>query len=367
MRILKFICLLRTSEKYAVRIVVLITRWNHRMTKKTLVIGPSWVGDMVMAQSLFRLIKDNQAGVELHVMAPKHCKSLLDAMPEVDKSIEMPFAHGQFVFAKRKALGRSMRASGYTNSIVLPNSWKSALIPYFAKIPCRTGYKGESRYLLLNDCRKLDKTKFPLMIQRFCALGVDSKVSLSHSLPKPKLVLPADWVADTTGHFDIQRDQSVLVLCPGAEFGPAKQWPAKHYAQVASHYIQQGWQVWLLGAKGDQAVTDAISALEPMVNNFAGKTSLQDAMVLIQLADKVLTNDSGLMHIAAGLDRPLVAVYGSSSPLFTPPLNAKAQILAIELNCRPCFKRQCPKKGDLHLKCLNDLQPSSIIQALDQL
>lgn len=335
------------------------------MDKKYLIVGPSWVGDMVMAQSLFRLIKNREPHSLIDVLAPKHCQAILEAMPEVSNAINLPFTHGQFLFSKRKAFGRTLTKDSYTDSIILPNSWKSALIPYFAKIPTRTGFKGESRYLLLNDCRKLNKNALPMMIQRFCTLGVPAGEPLSPSLPKPRLVLPQTWMSDTKSTFNLALEKPVLTLCPGAEFGPAKQWPARHYAEVAKYYLQLGWDVWLLGAKGDQACTSEIASLASGVSDYAGLTSLEQAMALIALSSRLVTNDSGLMHIAAALNIPLVAVYGSTSPLFTPPLSDNSSTIGIDLACRPCFKRQCPKKGDLHLKCLNDLEPSSVIRALD--
>lgn len=334
---------------------------------KYLIIGPSWVGDMVMSQSLYRYLKQHKPDAQIDVMAPAFCKPLLDAMPEVSNAIELPFKHGDFAFGKRKALGRSLADQGYTHAIVLPNSWKSALIPYYAKIPVRIGWKGESRFVLLNDCRKLYKQNYPLMIQRFCALGIDKKAKLDERLPMPKLVLDEAEVTHTEQKFAVS-EKPILALCPGAEFGPAKQWPAEHYAAAGRHYRDQGFQIFLMGSKGDLDIANAIEQqIGEGVRNFAGETTLPEAMNLLSLADKVISNDSGLMHISASLGRPVVVVYGSTSPGFTPPLSNRSTAVSIELGCRPCFKRECPLLGDDHLRCLKDLKPDAVVEALDQL
>lgn len=337
--------------------------------RKYLIVGPSWVGDMVMSQSLYRFIKAAHPDAQLEVMAPAFCKPLLDMMPEVSAALELPFKHGDFSFAKRRSLGRSLRGQGYTHALVLPNSWKSALIPFFAKVPVRRGWKGESRHILLNDCRRLDKEALPLMIQRFCALGLDDlHAVLPAQLPQPKFMPNAASVVKTMEKFHWDESKPLLALCPGAEFGPAKQWPADHYAAVAKAYCDRGYQIAVFGSKGDLPIaTEITRQVGEGARNLAGETTLTEAIHLLSIADKVVSNDSGLMHISAALGRPVVVVYGSTSPLFTPPLSNKAKIVSIELDCRPCFKRQCPLSGEANLRCLLDLKPDLVIEALDQL
>ncbi len=337
-------------------------------TRAILVIGPAWVGDMVMAQVLFRLLKQQQPDASIDVLAPAWSAPLLARMPEVRASFDLPLKHGEFGFAARKKIGHSLRGK-YQQAILLPNSWKSALVPFFADIPLRTGWRGEMRFGLLNDIRTLDKEKYPLMIERFSALAYPQNTVLPAQLPRPHLAIKADELAAALQKYQLSVDAHILALCPGAEFGPAKRWPERHYAAVASQRIEDGEQVWIFGSAKDVPVAEAIRQLLPESQRrhchvLAGKTSLAEAIDLLSCANAVVTNDSGLMHIAAALNRPLVAVYGSSSPQFTPPLADAVEVVRLGLDCSPCFKRECPLG---HLNCLNELLPSRVLDALSNL
>ncbi|MDR0779561.1 MAG: lipopolysaccharide heptosyltransferase II [Pseudomonadales bacterium] len=337
--------------------------------KQILIIGPSWIGDMVMAQSLFRCLRAQDAELAIDVLAPEWCRALLAAMPEVRAALPLPIAHGELALGKRRRLGRELRARGYDQAIVLPNSFKSALLPWFAGIVLRTGWRGEARGLLLNDCRVLDKTRYPLMAQRFAALGYAPGAALPDPLPWPRLQPDVEAARRVCETLHLRTDQPVLVLCPGAEFGPAKQWPQTHYAAVARHYLARGWQVWLLGSRKDALAAERILAdvpvdLRAQAHNLCGHTSLEDAVLLLSQAAAVVSNDSGLMHVAAALARPLVVVYGSTSPGFTPPLAERVATLSLALPCSPCFKRECPLQ---HLNCLRQLGPERVLAALDVL
>jgi heptosyltransferase-2 len=333
-----------------------------------LVVGPAWVGDMVMAQVLFRLLKQHQPDCAIDVIAPAWSAPLLARMPEVRASFDLPLKHGEFGFAARKHIGLSLREK-YRQAILLPNSWKSALVPFFGAIPQRTGWRGEMRYGLLNDIRTLDKQKYPLMIERFAALAFEKNAPLPAQLPQPRLLInDAERTAALHKH-QLTLDRPVLALCPGAEFGPAKRWPEQHYATLAASHIATGGQVWLFGSEKDREITEQICRSLPAdaqvhCANLAGRTTLAEAIDLLSCADAVVSNDSGLMHIAAALNRPLVAVYGSSSPQFTPPLADAVEIVRLGLDCSPCFKRECPLG---HLRCLNDLPPSRVQEALGRL
>jgi len=333
---------------------------------KLLIVAPAWVGDMVMAQTLFRFLVNNCPDVELDVIAPDATRPLLERMPEVRRAIALPLKHGELGLKQRYALGRSLREERYEKAIVLTNTFKSALIPFWAKIPVRTGWQGEMRFGILNDRRHLDKKALPLMIQRFIALGLSPNEAIPDRLPKPALKVSPYSVVQVLEKHNIQRTENpLLILCPGAEFGPAKRWPPAYYAELAEAKLAAGWDVWLMGSKGDQAATTEIQTLtENRCLDLAGKTSLLEAVDLLSLADAVVTNDSGLMHVAAALDKPLVVIYGSTDPRFTPPLTHRAQILSLNLPCSPCFKRECPLE---HLNCLNDMSASRVLSALDQL
>ncbi|MBT0727409.1 ADP-heptose--LPS heptosyltransferase RfaF [Rosenbergiella australiborealis] len=306
---------------------------------KILVIAPSWVGDMMMSQSLYQTLKAQWPQATIDVMAPAWCRPLLARMPEVNQAIAMPIGHGSLALGDRYKLGKALRHNHYDRAYVLPNSFKSALIPWFAGIKLRTGWLGEMRYGLLNDHRRLDNAAFPLMVERYIALAYEkSNVSRATDLPKP-LARPALTVSqreilETAALFSLHADRPLIGFCPGAEFGPAKRWPDYHYAALAKLLIAKGYQVALFGsAKDNEAGAEIIARLSDdeatHCINLAGKTELDQAVVLLAHCHAVVTNDSGLMHVAAALNRPLVALYGPSSPDFTPPLTDKARIIRL--------------------------------------
>ncbi|MEO4001016.1 lipopolysaccharide heptosyltransferase II [Mesorhizobium sp. CAU 1732] len=343
------------------------------MTDTILIIGPTWIGDMMMAQSLFMTLKRERPGVTIDVVAPGWSLPLLARMPQVRKATATPFDRGELALGQRRAFGRSLRGEGYSQAIVLPNSLKSALVPWFAGIPRRTGWRGEMRYGLLDDLRRLDKQRFPMMVDRFNALAFDADTMRSaddfpQPHPNPSLVADKGNRDAAIAKFGLVADVPVLALCPGAEFGVSKRWPPEKYAEIVD-MAGTGKQIWLFGSANDTATCDEILAhLEPEVrrrcHNLAGKTSLAEAVDLLSMADGVVTNDSGLMHVAAALGRPLVAVYGSTSPDFTPPLSDASRIVRLGLDCSPCFKRECPLG---HHNCMRALPASMVHEALDEM
>ncbi len=333
-----------------------------------LIIGPSWVGDMVMAQTLFSCLKQRHPDCRIDVLAPDWSRPILERMPEVRAALSFPLGHGVLDIAARRRIGRSL-AGQYDQAILLPNSLKSALVPFFAGIPKRTGWKGELRYGLLNDLRPLDKARYPLMIERFMALAYEPNAALPKPYPQPRLVIDEASRAAALARFGLSLDRPVLALCPGAEFGEAKRWPADYYAKVAELKIRDGWQVWLFGSKNDHPGGETIRqrlipGLREEAANLAGETSLAEAIDLLSAASAVVSNDSGLMHVAAALNRPLVAVYGSTSPQVTPPLADQVEIVRLGLECSPCFERTC-RFG--HYNCLRELKPRPVIEALARL
>lgn len=353
-----FRCWHRALEYY------LIESSEH--TRRILVVGPSWVGDMVMAQSLFLVLKRRHPRAQIDVLAPAWSGPLLERMPEVCSVINMPVGHGQIQLKARFRLARGLRSTGYQQAIVLPNSFKSALVPWWARIPQRTGFVGELRWGLLNDARRLDKRRLPMTVQRFVALGLPADASLPPEAPQPRLRVTESCVRAALDRLALAPSgQRLLALCPGAEFGPAKRWPPEYYAEIARQHIQQGWAVWVFGSEQDVTVADAVcQGAGAGCINLAGRTRLHEAIDLLSLADVVVSNDSGLMHVAAALGRPLVAVYGSSDPQFTPPLSEHARIARLDLDCSPCFKRECPLG---HLNCLRQLPPARVRQAINEL
>ena len=336
---------------------------------KYLIVGPSWVGDMVMAQTLFIALKQQYPNAIIDVLAPGWSSPILERMPEVRQAVDMPVGHGSLNLSMRRRIARSLKAESYDQAILLPNSLKSALIPFLAGIPVRTGWRGEMRYGLLNDLRMLDKTQLPLMVERFVALAYPDKKALPDPLPIPALEVNEANLSSALNRYRLNTKAPVLALCPGAEFGPSKQWPAGYYGEVAMTMAQQGWQVWLFGSARDRKVTSEIvsylpKTLQDHCCNLAGETTLADAVDLLSCASAVVSNDSGLMHIAAALSRPLVAVYGSTTAAHTPPMNQNSKTLWLGLECSPCFKRECPLG---HMDCLKKLGPEMVLEALGQL
>ena len=332
---------------------------------KILVVGPAWAGDMVMAQSLFKVLKKNQPDCQIDVLAPGWTFSLLDRMPEVVSSIEMPLGHGKLGLLQRIKLGKQLRSHKYDQAILLPNSWKSALTPFFANIPQRTGYIGECRWGLLNDIRRLDKKLLPMTVQRFVALAYSEQPETAPEIPIPEFSINTENINKITKKYKLEPSEKILALCPGAEYGPAKRWPPKYYAEIAKKKHKQGWQVWLFGSEKDIPVTSEINQESGnKCVDFSGLTTLAEAVDLMSLVDTVITNDSGLMHVASALNKKMIALYGSSDPGFTPPLNDKARIISLRLNCSPCFKRECPLE---HTNCLNHLYPERVLLEMNRL
>ncbi|HEJ7935548.1 ADP-heptose--LPS heptosyltransferase RfaF [Serratia marcescens] len=341
---------------------------------KILVIGPSWVGDMMMSQSLYRTLKAEYPSAEIDVMAPAWCRPLLARMPEVNQALAMPLGHGALGLGERRRLGRALRANRYDRAYVLPNSFKSALVPFFADIPQRTGWRGEMRYGLLNDVRVLDKAAFPLMVQRYVALAYDKgRIQRADDLPQPllwpRLQVSDEEIADTTAAFNLTDSRPIVGFCPGAEFGPAKRWPHYHYATLAQQLIESGYQVALFGSAKDHEAGEQIRAAlredaRDFCLNLAGKTQLEQAVILIAACRAVVSNDSGLMHVAAALNKPLIALYGPSSPDFTPPLSDKARVIRLISGYHKV------RKGDAeqgYHQSLIDIQPQQVLDALTPL
>lgn len=329
-----------------------------------LVIGPSWVGDMVIAQSLFRTLKQRDPELGVQVIAPSWARPLLERMPEVEAAIPLPLGHGQLDLRQRREIAKRLKLRRFTQAIVLPNSWKSALIPYWAGIPTRTGWIGEYRYGLLNDIRRLRTKDLPMLVQRFVALGIPKGEPQPERLPLPRLQIQPFQVERALRRLGLVKppQRPLLALCPGAEYGEAKRWPAESFGKIAQIYHEYGWAVWLFGSRQDQAACSEVNAASGRICvDLSGRTGLDQAVDLLSLANAVVSNDSGLMHVSAALGRPLVGLFGSSDPGYTPPLSNRSRVLSLRLECSPCFKRECPLE---HLNCLRQLPVEQVLEAL---
>lgn len=329
--------------------------------ERILVVGPSWVGDMVMAQSLFKSLKARHPGCYLGVVAPAWSRPILERMPEVDEVAELATQHGKFGWRLRRALAKKLRGR-FDWAIVLPRSWKSALVPFLARIPRRTGFTGEQRYGLLNDRRRLDRSVLDQTVKRFVALGLPPEAATRGDLaiPRPRLTLdPANLAAQRRALGLSSRP--AIGMMPGAEYGPAKQWPLMHFRELAERLGAEGFEVRVLGGPKDVAAGETISAGLSQVHNLCGRTRLADAVDLLADCRQVVTNDSGLMHVAAAVGTCVQAIYGSSSPAYTPPLTGNAEIHYLALDCSPCFERHCPLG---HTNCLVTLSPVRLLEAI---
>jgi heptosyltransferase-2 len=286
-------------------------------------------------------------------------------MPEVDAVVPTRFEHGGLALAARWRLGRGMRGA-YDSAWVLPNSLKSALVPVFAGVPRRIGFVGEQRYGLLNVVHRLDEQRLPLMADRYAQLAVDPGEPVPRPLPRTGLRVDAANRALAIGSLRLDPSRPIVAFCPGAEYGPAKRWPAEHFAALATRLAERGRQVWLFGSAKDQPVAADIAAAAPGadITDLCGRTNLASAVDLLSLASVVVSNDSGLMHVAAALGRPLVALYGSSSPAHTPPLDPRARLVWLQPDCSPCYARECPLG---HFRCMRDLAPQRVLGEVDAL
>jgi heptosyltransferase-2 len=312
-----------------------------------------------LSQPLLTLLKKQDPGSTIDVLGPGWALPIFRRMPEVGETIESPFAHGELALRKRLEVGRMVRARRYDRAYILPNSFKSALVPLFARIPERIGFVGETRNWLLTDARKLDEGTLPLMVQRFAHLAAPRGGVIEGELPNPRLQVQSAETDRLIAHLGLTRPSRLVCFCPGAEYGPAKRWPPRYFGELASALAAEGSAVWIIGSSKEHAIGEAIrESGAGAALNLCGRTSLDQAVVLLSAADMVVTNDSGLMHIAAALECPMVALYGSSSPAFTPPLSRRALILKHDVPCSPCFERTCPLG---HFDCMMKLMPGRVL------
>jgi heptosyltransferase-2 len=328
-----------------------------------LVVAPNWIGDALLAQPLLERLRRCRPDAHIDVLAPAWTAPVFRRMPEVREVIEAPFAHGELALGRQRAIARTLRSRGYDEAIVLPNSLKSALVPWLAGIPKRVGYRGEHRYGLLNAMHRLDPARVPLMADRYARLADPPGRPIGMPLGAGHLTVDASNRARVVAALGLDVSRPIVAFCPGAEYGPAKRWPARHFAALAEMLAREGRAVWLFGSPKDAPVAAEIRALAPDVPivDLCGRTDLAAAIDLLALAEAVVTNDSGLMHVAAGVARPVVALYGSSSPAHTPPLTQAARLVSLNVECSPCFQRECPLG---HFKCMNDLSPERVLGEL---
>lgn len=312
---------------------------------------------MVMAGALTRLLAARGHAVD--VVAPAWPHALIERMDGARDGYLLGTGHGELKLKARVGLARRLRERDYSQAIVLPRSAKAALLPWLAHIPRRTGMRGEFRYGLINDMRDIEWTRAKPVIERFCALGLEPGEPLPESLPYPVLAVDAEARAAALARLGLSGERPVAACMPGAEHGTAKRWP--YFAELARRLHAEGFDVWLLGGPGDRADGDAIVAGSGNTAvNLCGQTALAEAVDLLGGVDVAISNDSGLLHVAAATGTPVVGLYGSSSPAYTPPLSETRQIVYLALECSPCFARECPLG---HFRCMRDMTVDSVLDA----
>ncbi len=315
---------------------------------RLLVVAPNWIGDALMCQPLLARLREGQPQARIDVVAPAWVAPVFRRMPEVAGVIETPFAHGVLHLRARWRLGRTLRALGYDEAFVLPNAWKAALVPFFAGIAIRRGYVGEARYGLLNRVYRKQPGREPMALH-YARLAEAPGASIAQPLPEPRLAVDAQAARATRQRFGLE--ERYAVLCPGAEYGPAKRWP--YFAELAARLERP---VVVLGSAKERALCAAVGG-----RNLAGETTHDEALDVLAGADLVVSNDSGLMHVAAALGRPQVALFGSSSPRHTPPLSSRARVIWLGIDCSPCYARECPLG---HFRCMKEITVDHVLREL---
>lgn len=331
---------------------------------RTLVISPNWIGDAVMAQPLLQLLKQRHPGRPIDVLAPPSVAPVWRAMKEVDSVLETPFRHGALQLRERWKYGRVLRQRGYADAYVLPNTLKYALIPWMAGIGERVGYKGEMRHGLINRMHH-DDTPKRAMVPFYAALAGEPRAPLRRDVPRPGMQVSAQEINGLCARLGIDRAKPLVVFAPGAEFGAAKRWPARHFAALAQaiRALQPEAQIGLLGSPKDKPACDEIVAITGAQGmfNLAGVTRLNEAIALIAGAAAVVANDSGLLHIASALNRPVIALYGPTDPDHAPPFSDMARSMSLRLECSPCRQRECPLG---HHDCMEKMDSAMVWQEL---
>ena len=356
---------------------------------RSLIVAPNWIGDAVMAQPLAALLARDDPDGCVDALAPPHIAPVMRAMPGIGTVFELPNRHGKLDLRARWRAARRLAAQRHDRAFVLPNSFKSALIPLMAGIGERIGYRGEARGLLLNRVHEAApvepgepadaapsagpagaappdaRARRAPMVEHYARLALPPGGPAPEAVPDPVLHADARRIGLVRKRLGLG-DEPTIVLAPGAEYGPAKRWPTRHYAALA-HLAADEWPeaaILLVGSAAERSLATEIVALSGLgLRNLCGETSLDDALALVADARGVVSNDSGLMHVAAAYGRPQVALFGSTDPRHTPPRSTRARVLWLHLPCSPCFARECPLG---HTNCLNELSPVAAFEALAQ-
>lgn len=332
----------------------------------TLIVAPGWVGDVVMGHSLVQVVAARWPGEPIDVLAPSWARPLLARMPEVRGVLEAPDGHGRLDMIALFGVVREARRRSFRRAIVTRRSFKAALVPWLAGVPTRTGTRGESRYWLVNDRRAVDATSHPRSVVRLAVLGMPAGARPAlDEVPWPRLRVDHARGRDVEARVGWTGGGPLVVLAPGAAFGPAKRWPLERWTELAKRLADGGHGVVVVGGASERAEGRDLAMAHPRVVDLTGRTSLDQVLDLMARSDVVVSNDSGLMHVAAASGARVVAIFGSSSPINTPPLSPTATVFWRALACSPCFERECPLgPRDGHLDCLRGIGVDEVLSAI---
>lgn len=337
---------------------------DHSTKENILVITPSWVGDCIMIQPFLALLKKHFTSCKITILAPPWTIDLTRHMIDADDFIECPIPWKKWQIKQRWEMAQEIKKHHFTRAYILPKSIQSALIPFWAKIPIRIGFLGKLRYGLLTHIHPLNPGDMPCVVARFSSLAYDDPSSAPEDGPLPKLFSLENNRRRLLQKLSLFTSQPVIALCPDAEFGPSKEWPIEHFIQIASYYGIRGYQIWILGSEKAQAYGDQIVQEADTGINLCGKATLNEIIDLLGLCNIVISNDSDLMYASIALNRPTIALYGSSTPDRTPLFAQNAHTISVNLPCSPCFRRQCPFK---HTNCMAQISPALVKEKIDEL
>ncbi len=327
-----------------------------------LIVPYLWIGDFVRCHSVVKLLRQRFPDRPVDMLASTLCAPLTDYMPGVRKAVIVDLPRRRLALGQQKALAERLKNEGYGSALIMPRTWKAALAPYFAGIPVRTGFVGEARFFLLNDMRYGEK-QLPRMVDRCGALALAPDATIPADWPLPELKVASEETAAWRGKRGLDRDdRPVVALAPGA-VGPAKRWPKDYYAAVARKLLADGFAVWVLGGPGEKTLAADIVG-DTQARDLTGN-NLRDAILALAHAGAAVSNDSGLLHVAAALGTPAIGIFGPTSPWHWAPLNPLAGTIetATKLDCRPCHKPVCRL---VHHRCMRDIAPEEIIAAVQR-
>ena len=318
-----------------------------------LIVPYMWIGDFVRCHTVVQLLKQRDPSRAIDVLTTAMVAPLLDYMPGVRRGIVVDLPRKRLAMAQHRALAERLRQESYGQALVMPRTWKSALAPYLAGIPARTGFAGEARFGLINDLRWGER-RLPRMIDRCAVLALPKGEAKPAQWPLPELRVPAAEVAAWRQRQGLADDgRRVVAFAPGA-VGPSKRWPSAHYAELARRLSDGGNSVWVVGGPGEHELAAEIAGTnQAHVRDLTGP-DLRNAILALAAADVAVSNDSGLLHVAAALGTPAIGIFGPTSPWHWAPLNPLAAVMetAGALPCRPCHKPVC-RLG--HHRCMRDI------------